>query len=149
MKKNLFILGMASVFALTGCYGLKKVEYSKFDEETKKLEDIKMQSVKIKGSVEGTDVNFTYEIPQSAGGILDSAIDAVSGKYSVPQTKAYTLALTFQSPKGIGEDDKTEYYVGMGFKVKAEKASMEWNGKGVLASYKDENSKLNFTWKKA
>ena len=149
MKKQLFILGMASVFALTGCHGIKKVEYAKFDEETKKLEDIKMASVKIKGNVEGDDVNFTYEIPQTAGSVLDSALDAVGGKYSVPETKAYSFALMFQSPKGIGEDDKTEYYVGMGFKVKAEKASMEWNGKGVLASYKDENTKLNFSWKKA
>ena len=140
---------MASVFALTGCHGIKKVEYAKFDEEVKKLEDIKMQSVKIKGEVEGDKVNFTYEIPQTAGQGLDSLIDAVGGKYSVPETKAYTVALALQSPKGVGEDDKTEYYVGMGFKVKSDKNSAEWSGKGVLASYKAENTKLSFSWKKA
>ena len=147
MKKQLFILGMASVFALTGCHGIKKVEYAKFDEETKKLDDIKMKSVKIKGSVEGTDVNFTYEIPQTAGQGLDALLGA--GDYSLKETEAYTLALTFQSPKGIGEHDDTEYYVGMGFKVVSGKNSMEWNGKGVLASYQAENSKLSFSWKKA
>ena len=149
MKKQLFVLGMVSTFALTGCHGLKKVEYAKFDEEVKKLEDIKMKSVKISGNVEGDKVNFTYEIPQTAGSVLDSALDAVGGKYNAAETKAYSFALLFQSPKGVGEDDKTEYYVGMGFKVKAEKAAMEWSGKGVLANYKDENTKLNFTWKKA
>ena len=30
MKKQLFVLGMTSVFALTGCHGIKKVEYAEF-----------------------------------------------------------------------------------------------------------------------
>ena len=40
MKKKFLLLGMASVFALTGCHGTKKVEFKEFGEEVKKLADV-------------------------------------------------------------------------------------------------------------
>ena len=154
MKKQLFVLGMASVFALTGCYGTKKVEFAKFQEEVKKLESVDVVSVKITGKYDGTKVNVTYEWPKSAGNVLDSLIDGVSGKYNEAESAGISVAVAAKDPSAYAlvEDSSCEYYVGMGFKVKAKEGSMEWNGKGLLASYKaksdDHSCNFTFSWKK-
>ena len=154
MKKQLFILGMASVFALTGCHGIKKVEYAKFKEEVNKLEEVKVVSVKITGKYDGTKVNLTYEIPQSAGNIVDSLIDGVTGKYNEAESAGISVAMMYETPAAftVAEDSKLTYYTGMGFKVKEDKSAVEWNGKGLLASYKaesdDHKCNFSFSWKK-
>ena len=155
MKKHLFILGMVSTFALTGCHGTKKVEFAKFKEEVNKLEEVKVASVKITGKYDGTKVNLNYEWPQSAGNVLDSLIDGVTGKYNEAESAGISIAVAAKDPKGyaIIEDSSCEYYVGMGFKVKAEEGSMEWAKNGLLASYKaktdDHSCSFTFSWKKA
>ena len=149
MKKQLFVLGMASVFALTGCYGIKKVDFEKFKEEVNKLEDEKQKEVKIGGKLNGEKLDkFTYEIPQSAGGALDSLIDVATGKYSARQLEAIGHLESVGS-YAISSSDKLTYYTGMGFKVKSEDKTVEWNAKGLIASYKAGDTSLTFTWKKA
>lgn len=154
MKKQLFVLGMASVFALTGCHGIKKVEYAKFKEEVNKLEEVKVVSVKITGKYDGTKVNLTYEIPQSAGNIVDSLIDGVTGKYNEAESAGISVAMMYETPAAftVAEDSKLTYYTGMGFKVKEDKSAVEWNGKGLLSSYKaesdDHKCNFSFSWKK-
>ena len=154
MKKQLFVLGMVSAFALCGCHGTKKVDFAKFKEEVNKLEEVKVTSVKISGKYDGTKVNLTYEIPQTLGQGLDSLLDGVGGKYNEAESAGISVALAYETPSAfaIAEDSDLTYYVGMGFKVKEEKSSAEWNGKGLLASYKakDDKHSCNFTfsWKK-
>ena len=52
MKKHLFVLGMVSAFALCGCHGTKKVDFAKFQEEVKALEEVKVTEVKLSGKAE-------------------------------------------------------------------------------------------------
>ena len=147
MKKQLFILGMASVFALTGCHGIKKVEYAKFCEEVKKLEDVDAKSVTVSGKLNGDKVEkFTYEFPQSAGGVVDSILDIAGGKYSAVQLEAAGHAEGL-SAYTVTELDGYSYYTGMGFKVKNDKKTVEWNSKGLTTSYKEGETSLSFTWK--
>ena len=155
MKKHLFVLGMVSAFALCGCHGTKKVEFKAFCDEVNKLEEVKVASVKITGKYDDSKVNLTYEWPQSAGNVLDSLIDGVSGKYNEAESAAISIATSCKTPAvyTVAEQDGVEYYVGMGFKVKAEEGAMEWGSNGLLASYKAkaDNHSCNFTfsWKKA
>lgn len=155
MKKHLFVLGMVSAFALCGCHGTKKVEFKAFCDEVNKLEEVKVLSVKISGKYDGTKVNLTYEWPQSAGNVLDSLIDGVSGKYNEAESTAIGIATGCKTPAvyTVAEDSKVEYYVGMGFKIKGEEGSIEWAKNGLLASYKvkdsDHTANFTFNWKKA
>ena len=152
MKKQLFILGMASVFALTGCHGIKKVEYAEFKEAVDELTEVKIQSVKISGKYDGTKISFTYKGLENLS--LSDASE-VAG-YSEAQAAAASLADSMRTPKlfvALGEDSDCTYYTGMGFKVKSEDGSMEWAKNGLLASYKaksdNHDCSFTFSWKKA
>ena len=154
MKKQLFVLGMASVFALSGCHGLKKVEFKAFCDEVKKLESVEVVSVKITGKYDGTKVNLTYDWPKSAGNIFDSALDSLTGKYNEAEQAGISIAVSSKDPSmyTVAEASDTEYYTGMGFKMKSKDGQMEWTSKGLLASYKakSDNHSCSFTfaWKK-
>ena len=156
MKKQLFVLGMVSAFALCGCHGTKKVDFATFKDEVNKLEEVKVASVKISGKYDDTKVNLTYEWPQSAGQGLDALIDGVSGKYNEAESAAISTATSCKTPAlyvTLGEQEDVEYYVGMGFKLKGKEGSMEWAKNGLLASYKaktdDHSCNFTFHWKKA
>ena len=155
MKKQLFVLGMVSAFALCGCHGTKKVEFKAFCDEVNKLEEVKVASVKISGKYDDTKVSLTYEWPQSAGNLLDSALDSLTGKYNEAEQAGIYLATGYKTPAAftLAEEDGAEYYIGMGFKVKEKEGSIEWAKNGLLASYKakSDNHSCNFTfsWKKA
>ena len=155
MKKQLLVLGLASIFALSGCHGISKVDYAKFKEKVdaacEKTPEVKQ--IKISGKYNDEKIKVTYDIPQTAGSAIDSAIDALGGKYSKNELAAIAVATTYQTPKscytlsGEGAEGVT-YYVGMGFKVKDEKNTLEWNGKGLLSSAKGEEGSLSFSWVK-
>ena len=155
MKKQLFVLGMVSAFALCGCHGTKKVDFATFKDEVNKLEEVKVASVKITGKYDDSKVNLTYEWPQSAGNLLDSALDSLSGKYNEAEQAGISIATMCKTPAvyTVAEQDGVEYYIGMGFKLKGEDGAMEWGNNGLLASYKakEDNHSCNFTfsWKKA
>lgn len=147
MKKQLFVLGMASVFALSGCHGIKKVEFAKFCEEVKALEEVKVESVKISGVINDGKVKFTYEIPQN----LSSVVGAATGDYNKYELAAISVATMAQTPAmyTIAEAEGATYYTGLGFKVKMEDGKVEWNSKGLLASIEGKDIDLSFSWKKA
>ena len=155
MKKQLFVLGMVSAFALCGCHGTKKVDFATFKDEVNKLEEVKVVSVKITGKYDDSKVNLTYEWPQSAGQGLDALIDGVSGKYNEAESTAIGIATSYKTPAvfTVSEQSDVEYYVGMGFKLKGEEGSIEWAKNGLLASYKaktdDHSCNFTFHWKKA
>lgn len=153
MKKQLFILGMASVFALTGCHGLKKVEYAKYEEAVKKLSVPKVKEVKVSGKYNGVSVKYTYEIKDNLFSQLAEGVSlAFDGEVSTENKLAVELALGSKTPILL-ESDKLTYYTGMGFKVKGEDGVTEWTGKGLLAKTESTNSnltyKLSVSWKLA
>ena len=155
MKKQLFVLGMASVFALSGCHGLKKVEFKAFCDEVDKLESVEVVSVKITGKYDGTRVNLEYQWPtKSAGSLVDALVDVAADKYNEAEQAGISIAVSSKDPSmyTIAESSDYEYYTGMGFKVKSKEGQAEWNGKGLLASYKaksdDHSCSFTFAWKK-
>ena len=151
--KKFTVLALLPAFALAGCHGLSKTEYSKFVEKVdaacEKTPEVKQ--VKISGKYDGEKVKVTYDIPQTAGAIIDAALDA--GKYNKYESGAISVALSYKTPKSVytvsGEGaEGVTYYTGMGFKYKSEKNTLEWNGKGLLTSAKGEQGSLTFTWVK-
>ena len=153
MKKSLFVLGMTATFALTGCHGLKKVEFAKYKEAVEAVEVPKVTQVKVSGKYDGKKVNYTYEIKESLlSKVFDAASLAFDGEVSDENKMAVSIALGNKTPMLV-ESDKLEYYTGFGFKVKGEEGVAEWDGKGLLAmtesTNKDLSYKLNVSWKKA
>ena len=146
MKKNVLLLGAVSAFALTGCHGLKKVSFQDFCDEVNKLKEVSPKSVKISGKVDGEKVNFTYEIPQTVGASLDSALSVLSGSYNKYEIAAAGHIESLSTYTVVESSDLT-YYTGFGFKVKAEKKTIEWNSKGLTTSYSSPDASLRFSWK--
>ena len=152
MKKQLFVLAVASTAALTACHGLSKVDFAKFKEKVDAVEAPKVKEVKVSGKIDGRSVKVTYTISDNIlSQVLDGASFAISGDYTDDQKAAVGAALASKSPKvaTIAEDSKSTYYVGMGFKVKSENGVAEWTGKGLLASLKTEKNSLKVSWVKA
>ena len=155
MKKGLFLLGMSSMLALTGCHGISKVDYAKFKEKAdaaiEKAPEVK--AVKISGKYDGEKVKVTYEIPQTIGAGIDSLISGLSGKYTSAESYAIGVAISYKLPSafytlnGEGEEGVT-YFTGAGFKVKDEKRTFEWGGNALLASAKSDKASLSFSWVK-
>ena len=127
MKKSLFVLGMASMLALTGCHGTKKVEFSEFKEKADAAlkEAPKVDYLKISGKVGETKIKF--------------ATNQSLGSYSLDEAGVATYVASIgsvDSMYGYGLSDKAEFYVGLGFKVVYSEAKYEYTTKGYLASVK-------------
>ena len=154
MKKSLFLLGMVSAFALTGCHGLLKSDYAKFKEKaTKACKEVPdFKQVKIKGEYDAKKVDLVYDIPSSIGSGIDSLIDAVSGKYNAGEANGIKVALANEKVTYFtGSDegnDKYAYYTLFGFKVETGSATYEFNGSGILAGYKSGSTTYSFAWVK-
>lgn len=150
MKKNLFILGMASVFALTGCHGTKKVEFKEFGEEVAKLSEQKfeVEKVKVSGKYEGESFKaFTIELKSEKEPELD---DTQKKAYFVAEASASVVAVYTAISMGyavVGEEavKGMTFYVGNGFKIKSEKdgekSSAEYDKRGLLVSLKTSKDK--------
>lgn len=153
MNKKLLVLTMVPVFALAGCHGIRKVEFSKFAEKAKAVEEVKVSEVKVKGKVNDDKLNFEAKVPTS---ILDfDAIENVATSLNAKEAEIYMLVTSLKSVKTMAESESKDatYYVGAGFKVKSKDGKMEWNKKGLLVSYNAEvdDSKIALTvsWKLA
>ena len=81
-------------------------------------------------------------------GVFDSLVDTVTGKYSGRQLEAISHIESLDAYT-LSESDRVTYYTGMGFKIKTEDKTVEWNAKGLTTSYKSGDTNLSFTWKKA
>ena len=151
MKKSLFVLSLTSLLALTGCHGLKKVNFDEFKSGVKEAEKApEYKAVKITGKVDGKKVNFTYEFPKSWGGLLDSALDALGDKYN----EAEKAAAGYMTSNSISwytasENEDYTYYVSYGYKVKGKDFTVEWDKYANFASYKDDKVTVNAKWVKA
>ena len=132
MKKNLLVLGVASLLALTGCHGLAKTEYAKFKEKADKAVESakKVDYVTYKGKYGDEKISFSTNqglLSYSASeAIVEAALSAVG------RVDAFTVA----------ENSDYTYYTGFGFKVVTPDSKYEYSSKGFLTSAK---GKLNGT----
>ena len=138
MKKNLFVLGMASVFALTGCHGVKKVSFEDFKKKANEVVEKapKVDYISYNGKYGDEKVKFStnqsaasYSLTEAAVALALGTIDRVDSMYVYAS----------------GSD--TEFYTGMGFKVVSGAAKYEYTGKGYLASVKGkiDGKEFNFS----
>ena len=134
MKKNLFVLGMASVFALTGCHGIKKVEAKEFYDKANEVAEKapKVDYITYKGKYGDKKIDFSTSQNAISYSIEEVAVATALGL--VDQAKDAYVAYANSS--------SAEFYVGFGFKVVDGETKLEYNGKGFLTSAK---GKLNGT----
>ena len=133
-----------SAFCLAGC--ASKVDYAKFHEEAVnvKKHEFKKATVKLDGSsnVAGLSIaikgsvkyifNNTWQIAD------DDSSEAASALYI-----SMNAAL-------VDENENYEYYAGGSFKVvdKEAKVTSEYNGFGLLTSYKSDAMKVSISYAK-
>ena len=123
MKKHLLVLGLASVFALTGCHGISKCSFEEFKEEAKKAIDSapRVDEIIWKGNLDGDKFNIS-----SKTSIADLSLKEIGIR---------TFLLTFDSVSWAcgAENSDATYYKGNGFKVIEGDDKYEWDSKGYLA----------------
>ena len=127
MKKSLLVLGMASVFALTGCHGIKKVSFDEFkkaaEEAIEKAPEI--DYVTYKGTYGEDKISFSTNQKASAYSIQEAAVAAALG-----------VLMRVDAMYIYSSSDSAEFYTGMGFKVVDEGTKFEYTGKAYLALVK-------------
>jgi len=160
MKKNLLLLGMASVFALTGCHGTKKVEFKEFGEEVANISgDFKAEKVKVSGKVEGESFKaYTVSMSDKNPELDDKQTKAYA--VCLPSVTVAELSALLAIQGSLTGLDDYSFYVGNGFKVTYEnkdskaKAKYEYDKNGMLVSlYQVKDSKttrisLKWTYEK-
>ena len=126
MKKNLLVLSMASLLALTGCYGLKKVEASEFQKKANEAAEKapEVASVTYKGTLGESKIDFTTAQNLSSYSVEEAAVAAALG----------VLDKVDAGYAAFANDSSAEFYVGFGFKVVSGVTKYEYNLKGLLAS---------------
>ena len=137
-----------SAFCLAGC--ASKVDYAKFHEEAVnvKQHSFKKASVKVDSESEiagiSTSVKGTVKYIYNGGWQRDAEDE--SGAALVAAASLY-IAMT---AAGVSEEDGLEYYAGGSIKVvnKENKVTTEFNGFGLLTSYKSENTKVSISYSK-
>lgn len=134
MKKNLFILGMASIFALTGCHGTKKVEFNEFKEKADAA------------IAKAPEVDYTTYNGKYGDEKIKFSTNQGVASYSVAEA-AVALALGAFKRVDATYVFSGEFYVGFGFKVVTSDCKYEYNGKGYLASVKGkiDGTEYNFS----
>ena len=141
MKKQLLLLGMASVFALTGCHGTKKVSYKEFGEAVSELkDDFTAKEVKVSGKIEDQKFkSFTVVIDNMEESTKDldenqtKALAYAIVTVEVAELYAYlTVAYVAKGDEGLAN---YTLYVGNGFKVKYEDKEQKVSGRYVYEKH--------------
>ena len=147
LVKVLPMLAVAS-FCLMGC--ASKCDYAKFHEKATAVKEhsFKKASVKVDSSTEvlgvSAEVKGTVKYIYNGGWQISdddnngAAVQAAASLYIVMTAAA------------VGEDDALEYYAGSSFKVvnKENKVTTEFNGFGLLTSYKSDNTTVSIKYSK-
>ena len=125
MKRKFLILSASFAFALTGCKnGSKKAEYSEFHEQVvaaAEKEGPKVKKMVINGTIESEAGKYTAKnltIEEST----DKATLSISDLGFV-----FIIGFIADMPVKIPEQENTQYFVGNGFRVKAEEAELAWD----------------------
>ena len=135
-----------SAFCLAGC--ASKVDYAKFHEEAVnvKQHNFKKASVNVdsQGNITGISVKGTVKFIYNGGWQIDA--EDQSGAAVKAEASLY-IAMTAAAVK---EDENLEYYAGGSFKVvdKENKTTTEYNGFGLLTSYKSDSTTVKISYSK-
>ena len=137
MKKHLLVLGMASIFALSGCHGISKVEYAKFKEKADAaVKDAKkVDYISYKGKYDEEKISFSTNQGLASYSVAEGVVALALG--SVDRVDAWTLS----------ESSSLTYYTGLGFKVVSADVKYEYDSKGFLAKVdgKLDGKQYNFS----
>ena len=147
LVKVLPMLAVAS-FCLMGC--ASKCDYAKFHEKATavKAHSFKKASVKVDSESEilgvTTSIKGTVKYIYNGGWQLDANDD---NKAAVQTAASLYIIMTAAA---VSEDDGLEYYAGSSFKVvnKENKVTTEFNGFGLLTSYKSDNTTVKISYSK-
>ena len=147
LVKVLPMLAVAS-FCLMGC--ASKCDYAKFHEKATavKAHSFKKATVNVDGS--SSLVGISVAIKGSVKYIYNGGWQiSDDDKNEVAVQTAATLYIV-QTAAAVGEDDGLEYYAGSTFKIvdKDSKATTEYNGFGLLTSYKSDSMKVSIKYGK-
>ena len=143
MKKNLFVLGMASLLGLTGCHGISKCSFEEFKEAASKAVESapKVDEIIWKGKLD----NEKFEISSK------TSITDLSAKEIL--IKGFLITFDSVAWAYQAEVKDASYYKGLGFRVVEGDDKYEWDSKGYLAkiSVKDDGKaySVNVTHKYA
>ena len=145
--KVLPMLAVAS-FCLMGC--ASKCDYAKFHEKATAVKEhsFKKASVKVDSSSDiagvSIDVKGTVKYIYNNGWQIS---DEDTNGAAVQAASALYIVMTAAA---VGEDDALEYYAGSSFKVvnKENKVTTEFNGFGLLTSYKSDNTTVSIKYSK-
>ena len=147
LVKVLPMLAVAS-FCLMGC--ASKCDYAKFHEKATAVKEhsFKKATVKIDGS--SSLVGISVAIKGSVKYIYNGGWQISDDDNSEAAVKTASLVYIVQTAAAVGEDDNLEYYAGSTFKVveKDSKATTEFNGFGLLTSYKSDSMKVSISYSK-
>ena len=147
LNKVLPFIAVAS-FCLAGC--ASKCDYAKFHEKATavKAHSYKKASVKINSS--SNVVGVSVELKGTVKYIYNGGWELDANDDNGAAVQAASLVYILQTAAGVGEDENYEYYAGSSFKVvvKDSKATTEFNGFGLLTSYKDNNTKVSISYSK-
>ena len=147
LVKVLPMLAVAS-FCLMGC--ASKCDYAKFHEKATavKAHSFKKATVNVDGSssLAGISVAIKGSVKYIYNGGWQISDD---DKNEIAVQTAATLYIV-QTAAAVGEDDGLEYYAGSTFKIvdKDSKATTEYNGFGLLTSYKSDSMKVSIKYGK-
>ena len=147
LNKVLPFLAVAS-FCLVGC--ASKCDYAKFHEKATSVKEhsYKKASVKIDSSTDiagmSVEVKGTVKYIYNGGWQISDDDD---NKAAVQTAATLYIVMTAAA---VAEDDNLEYYAGGSFKVvnKENNVTTEYNGFGLLTSYKSDNTKVSIKYSK-
>ena len=137
-----------SAFCLAGC--ASKVDYAKFHEEAVnvKQHEFKKATVKLDGS---KDVGgLSIAIKGSVKYIFNNTWQIADDDSSEAAVQTASLVYIAMNASLVDENENYEYYAGGSFKVVDKEANVtsEYNGFGLLTSYKSDAMKVSISYAK-
>jgi len=137
-----------SAFCLAGC--ASKVDYAKFHEEATNVKEhsFKKATVKLDGS--SNLAGLKIELKGSVKYIYNNGWQISEDDTSEAAVQAASALYIAMNAALVGESENYEYYAGGSFKVvdKENNVTQEFNGFGLLTSYKSDDMKASISYSK-
>ena len=147
LVKVLPMLAVAS-FCLMGC--ASKCDYAKFHEKATAVKEhsFKKATVKVDGS--SSLIGISVAVKGDAYFIYNGGWEQDKSKDVEAAVLTAASLYIAQRAALVDESDSLEYYAGTTFKVvdKDTKATTEFNGFGLLTSYKSDSMKVSISYSK-
>ena len=147
LNKVLPFIAVAS-FCLVGC--ASKCDYAKFHEKATAVKEHSFKKASVKINSSSNVVGVSVELKGTVKYIYNGGWELDANDDNGAAVQAASLVYILQTAAGVGEDENYEYYAGSSFKVvvKDSNATTEFNGFGLLTSYKDSGTKVSISYSK-